>query len=126
MAVATVRSQRVPETILIEIAGNPAPPPPAFDTCLQDESNGNILNFSSTTGDYLFIRCTDRFALTGIGTVTIRGSTITLQHTAPDRRVTASIDGSSQRGTASAQALLLGLTLTISDRNTSNNGCACP
>lgn len=28
-----------------------------FDVCLQDESNGNILQFSSIAGNYLFTNC---------------------------------------------------------------------
>lgn len=97
-----------------------------FDICVQDDSNGNPLQFNSTTGDYQFTKCGSDLMLGGTGSLTKRGSIITLQHYATDRRVLARIDGSVNRGTASIQLFSLGTTLTIADRNTINNTCACP
>jgi hypothetical protein len=98
-----------------------------FDTCIQDDSNGNKLQFNSPNGDYQFTRCgSNGFTLSGTGTVTIKGSVITLQHNASDRRVTAIIDNSVKRATASIQVFSLGTTFTIADRNTANNTCGCP
>jgi hypothetical protein len=33
---------------------------PSFDTCLKDNSTGNLLQWNSTTGQYKFTRCSDR------------------------------------------------------------------
>lgn len=97
---------------------------PTFDICFQDDSNGNLLQLNSTTGDYQFTNCSG-FTLTGTGTLTTRGSTITLQHNSTDRRLVARIDNSSKRATASIQVLSAGLTFSITDRNLANNSCAC-
>lgn len=95
-----------------------------FDICLQDDSNGNSLQFNSTTGDYIFTTSSPSgFTLGGRGTITIRGSIITLQENRPDRRVLANIDNSAHRGTASVQVFSLGRTFTISSRNTNNSTC---
>jgi uncharacterized delta-60 repeat protein len=96
----------------------------SFDMCLQDDSNGNLLQFNSTTGDYQFTNCTG-FTLGGTGVISTRGSIITLQQNGPDRRVLARIDGGVNKGTASVQILSLGTTFTITDRNTLNNTCSC-
>jgi 6-phosphogluconolactonase (cycloisomerase 2 family) len=93
------------------------------DICIQDESNGNILQINSATGDYQLFNCSG-FIISGKGILTKKGSTLTLQHNATDRRVSAKIDGSSKRATASIQLFSQG-SFTISDRNTANNTCAC-
>jgi hypothetical protein len=96
----------------------------SFDLCLQDDSNGNFLKINSTTGDYQFTSCSG-FTLTGTGSLIKKGSTITLQHNAADRRVLAKIDASVNKATASIQALSQGMTFNIMDRNTANNTCTC-
>lgn len=99
----------------------------AFNICLQDEGNGNRIQINSVTGDYQFTRCGNSpFTLAGVGTVVIKGSVITLQHNAPDRRVLAKIDNSVKRGTASVQVFALGTTFGITDTNTANSTCSCP
>jgi 6-phosphogluconolactonase (cycloisomerase 2 family) len=95
-----------------------------FDVCLQDDSNGNLLQINSTTGDYQFTNCSG-FTLSGTGSLMKKGSVITLQHYAADRRVLARIDSSVNKGTASVQVFSQGTTFTITDRNTANNTCAC-
>src|SRR5512132_2432713 len=48
--------------------------------CLQDDSNkGNVVLFEPATGNYTFC-CNGVIAASGKGTVTIKGSVITLQH----------------------------------------------
>jgi uncharacterized delta-60 repeat protein len=96
----------------------------SFDICLQDDSNGNLLQFGSTTGDYQFTNC-GGLTLGGRGVVTRRGSTITLQQNGPDRRILATFNGAVNRGTASIQVLSSGARFTITDRNTLNNTCTC-
>jgi hypothetical protein len=95
-----------------------------FNTCLQDESNGNILLLNTGTGDYQFINC-GGLSISGTGSLIIRGSDITLQHNAPDRRVLVKIAGQTKRGTASVQLFPNGSAFTISDRDTTNNTCVC-
>ena len=96
----------------------------AFDTCIQDDSSGSILQINTATGEYQFTNCSG-FTISGIGSLTKRGSTITLQHTAADRRVMSKIDGGINKATASIQILSQGLSFTLTDRNTTNNTCAC-
>lgn len=98
---------------------------PEFDICIQDDNRGDTLQFSSTTGAYQFTQCGSANSLTGTGTISKRGSTITLQDSTSGRRVTASVDGSVNRGTATIQSSTLG-TLSLLDRNTTNNTCTCP
>ncbi|HXI91978.1 MAG TPA: right-handed parallel beta-helix repeat-containing protein [Blastocatellia bacterium] len=95
-----------------------------FDICIQDDSTGNIFEFNSTTGDYQFTNCSG-LTLSGIGSLIQRGSIITLQQYASDRRVLARIDASVNKGTASIQLFSPSTTFTIIDRNTANNTCAC-
>jgi DNA-binding beta-propeller fold protein YncE len=97
---------------------------PAFNLCIQDDSNGNLLQVNTTTGDYQFTNC-GGLTLGGTGTVTKRGSQITLQHNAPDRRVMATLDTSTNRATASIQLFSQGRTFSITDRDITNNTCAC-
>ncbi len=95
-----------------------------FNLCLQDESNGNILQINSTTGDYQFTNCSG-VIFGGTGTLTRRGSAITLQHNTSDRRVMVSIDTNSNRATASLQMFSQGVAFRLTDRNILNNTCAC-
>ncbi len=97
---------------------------PAFNLCLQDESNGNILLVNSTTGEYQFTNCRG-LTLAGVGSLITRGCLVTLQVNGPDRRILARIDTCLKSGTASVQVLSQGTTFTILDRNTANNTCAC-
>jgi uncharacterized delta-60 repeat protein len=96
----------------------------SFDFCLQDDSNGNLLRFNSSTGDYLFTNCAG-LTLGGKGSLTKKGSVITLQHYTTDRRVLARVDRAMNRGNASVQLLPQGNTFGITDRNTTNNTCTC-
>lgn len=95
-----------------------------FDRCIQDESNGNIVQLNTTTGEYQF---PNRAGLTvgGTGLLTRRCSLITLPHNAVDRRVTATVDTSTHRASASIQLLSQGRTFAITDRSLTNNTCAC-
>ncbi|HKP12925.1 MAG TPA: delta-60 repeat domain-containing protein [Blastocatellia bacterium] len=95
-----------------------------FNLCLQDESNGNLLQVNTATGEYLFSNCAG-LTVGGTGTLTKRGSLIALQHNAADRRVSASIDTATNRATASIQLFSQGRTFSITDRNITNNTCAC-
>ncbi|MFL6276831.1 MAG: hypothetical protein ACJ74G_16720 [Blastocatellia bacterium] len=94
-----------------------------FDTCVQDDSNPNTsVAFDSQTGDYLF--CAGGAQYSGTVTITRRGSTITLQHTASDRRLTITLDTAVNRATGSFQKIGLGV-FTLTDRDTRNDACSC-
>jgi hypothetical protein len=96
----------------------------AFDLCLQDESNGNLLRINSNTGDYQFTNCRG-LSVGGTASLTRRGSVLALQATGSDRRLLARLDTCMKSGTASIQVFSQGTTLTILDRNTANNTCVC-
>jgi uncharacterized delta-60 repeat protein len=97
---------------------------PGLDLCLQDDSNSNLLQINTTTGEYQFTNCAG-LTVGGTGTLTKRGSAITLQHNTADRRVMATIDTASGKATASLQLFAQGRTFSITDRNITNNTCAC-
>lgn len=93
------------------------------DICLADDGSGASLRFNSSTGDYSF--CTATKKLNGTGSVRKSGSNITLEHSAPDRKVIARVNTSVKNASASIQAPV-GKTLgTITDSDTSNNNCQC-
>lgn len=99
-------------------------PRPAFDCCLQDDSSGLTLQFSSTTGLYQITDQTGAIILTGTGKVTKKGCVKTLNHVAFDRRVRGILDTCTERGNAGIQILLPApCTLTITDRDTDDNEC---
>ncbi len=97
---------------------------PIFDTCVQDDSSASLLQLNSTTGNYQFTNGSG-FTISGTGTLIKRGSIITLQDYASDRRVLARIDTSVSKATASVQIFSPSTTFTITDRNTANNTCVC-
>ena len=96
-----------------------------FDLCIQDESRRLILRVNSTTGQYSFTNCSG-LTLGGTGTLTRKGSILTLQHNASDRRVLSMINLGASKATASIQVFSVGRTYTITDRNINNNTCICP
>ena len=96
----------------------------SFDFCIQDDSSGDFFQFNTTTGAYQFTVC-GGLTVGGNGTLTKRGSQITLQHNSPDRRVIARVDTATNKATASVQLLSGGRTFTITDKNITNNTCAC-
>ena len=95
-----------------------------FDTCIQDDSAGYIQQINTETGEYQFTNCNGVTA-GGTGTVTRKGCTITLQHNAPDRRILTKVDNCQKKATSSIRLLSPGSTFSITDRNITNNLCAC-
>jgi len=102
------------------------PPPAVFDTCLQDDSSGSVLQFNSTTGDYAFC-CASGVTVSGRGIVSKQGNIYSLQQGSveTDRRLTVKVDQGLGRGTATLQSPPGRTVCTISDRNTKNNTCVC-
>jgi len=96
-----------------------------FDFCLQDDSNpGNVVFVNARTGDYLFTP-SGGTSLSGQGTVTRNGCTITLTDSPPDRRVQSTIDPCTKTGSASVQIFSSKVKVTITDRNITDNTCSC-
>jgi len=94
-----------------------------FDACVQDDANPNTsVAFNTQTGDYLF--CAGGAQYRGMGTITRRGSMITLQHTANDRRLTVTLDTAVNRATGSFQKIGSGV-FSLTDRDTRNDTCSC-
>jgi uncharacterized delta-60 repeat protein len=105
---------------------------PSFDLCLQDDSNGNLLQFNSTTGDYLFTDCRKGITLRGTGAVTNDpyGCKITLQDAGPntkrpDRSVLVQVNRCTHAARASIQIFSTGSSFSITDSDITNNTCAC-
>ncbi len=96
----------------------------AFDICLQDDSNSGLVFFgNSVTGDYQF--CCNGTIFKGRAAVIKKGSVITFEQNAADRRVSARVDGAVSKGTAALQSPPGSIRCTVTDRNTRNNTCAC-
>lgn len=102
-----------------------------LDVCLQDDGNGNILRFSSTTGDYQFTQCgPGGFTITGRGRVRTNGCMLQMVDTDSDTNsfavnLQAQFNTCSNSGAASTH-LTPGGSFTINDSNTADNGCTCP
>jgi hypothetical protein len=104
----------------------------AFDLCLQDDSNGNLLQLNSTTGDYLFTDCRKGITLSGTGKVTNDpyGCKITLQDVGPipkrpDRNVLVQANRCTHAARASILIFSTGSSFSITDSDIRNNMCAC-
>jgi hypothetical protein len=98
-----------------------------FDTCLKDDTTGNLFQWSSVTGDYRFVRCSTGFTLTGKGTVQKVNSVATLTDTKPDRRITANFLTNQLTGRANIviiQGPGLSQTFVVSQTNP-HAGCSC-
>ncbi len=96
-----------------------------FDLCLQHDSNASVvLLINSVTGDYLF--CCAGQTVSGKGTISKKGTTYTLTHNTATHRVQASVTvGGLNKGTASLQMPVGTVKCSITDRNISDNTCAC-
>lgn len=96
-----------------------------FEFCIQDDSNGDLLQFNSTNGDYRFISCSSAFTLTGRGTIKVKECKTTLKHFAPDRNVSVVIKTCKNKASASIEALSAGSSFSIFDSNPGDNTCSC-
>jgi uncharacterized delta-60 repeat protein len=97
----------------------------SFNICLQDDSNGNLFQFNSTTGDYKFSNCRKGFTLTGRGTISILFCKIELEDVERDRNISVLANTCTRTGTASVRDFSRNQTFTISDRDITNNTCSC-
>jgi 6-phosphogluconolactonase (cycloisomerase 2 family) len=95
-----------------------------FDICIQDDTTANSLKLKSITGEYQFRTCSGE-SISGIGTVSHRGSSLTLEDISGDRRISATIDTGAGRAIASIQILSRGESFTILDRRIDDDTCGC-
>ena len=73
---------------------------PIFNTCLKDNSSGNLLQWNSVTGQYKFTRCSDGFMITGTGVVKLVNGIQTLTDFKSDRRISAGLNTGQLTGNA--------------------------
>jgi hypothetical protein len=71
-----------------------------FNTCLRDNTSGNILQWNTATGQYKFTRCSDGFMLTGTGVVGLTNGIKTLTDFKSDRRISAGFNTGQLTGNA--------------------------
>jgi hypothetical protein len=108
----------------------PPPPPPTFDFCIQDNTNGKLLQFNSMTGAYRFSDCSKGFVLTGQGQISINSCKLSMTDSGsdpkhPDRRLMVSVNLCTNAGSVSLQLFAQGVTHTLFDSNIRDNTCAC-
>jgi hypothetical protein len=99
-----------------------------FDTCLKDDHTGDILQWNSVTGDYLFTHCgPGGFTFSGKGTARTVAGVRNLMDMKPDRKLNANFLLGQLTGTATVNILVApGVyhTYTISQTNP-HPTCAC-
>jgi hypothetical protein len=98
-----------------------------FNTCLRDNSTGNLFQWSSTTGAYTFTRCSDGFRLSGTGTTGLVGGIKTLKDFKPDRRISAGFNTGQLTGNATIYLMVaqgVWQSLNIVDTNPAAT-CQC-
>lgn len=95
-----------------------------FDYVIVDDTNGKLLRFVSTTGDYDFFDCRKNKNVSGRGVVTISSCKTELRDTKPDRTVTVLANPCTKVGNATA--IYAGTTHKLTDANLSNNINRCP
>jgi hypothetical protein len=94
-----------------------------FDVCLQDDSDASrVVLVNSSTGDYRF--CCGGTTYSGRGTVSVRGSIVTLEDNSDGLRVSVKVHRGIA-GTASLHSPPGKPLCIIRDRNTADNLCAC-
>ena len=96
--------------------------------CIQDDRSGDTLRFNTQTGAYVYTRCSDKFTLSGTGTVRVSGGMITLTDSRPDRRINATFLTGQMTGRATVTLKPgPGLSQTISLNQTNSHAtCMCP
>ena len=99
-----------------------------FDVCLTDDTTGNLFQFNSMTGAYMYTRCKDGFALSGQGVVGKTDSIDTLVDTRTDRRVNAGFNTGTLTGSATIQLEIaqgVWQDFRVSDTTSLGKVCSC-
>jgi len=120
-----------------------------FDVCIADDGNRHSgILWNTFTGDYVFVNPfppprpggqspsggtsspsgnpavpPGGTGLTGTGKPIMKGCIITLTHNAPDRRVFAKLDACTKTGEGSVETTAPKSSVTITDKNVSDNSC---
>jgi hypothetical protein len=94
-------------------------------TSRADDSNGDVLQFNSTNGDYSFTSCNTGFTLYGTGATKVKGCKTVLNHFGPDRNVSVVVKTCRNKANASVEALSAGRSFSIFDSNLRDKNCAC-
>lgn len=97
----------------------------AFDNCIQDDSNGNLLQFNSVTGDYKFTVCATGFTLSGKAVIKVKGCKTKIQATAADHSLAVTIKTCKGNASATIEVPSPAQTFTIADSHTADNDCVC-
>ncbi|HEX5732275.1 MAG TPA: delta-60 repeat domain-containing protein [Blastocatellia bacterium] len=97
----------------------------SFDICIKDDSNGNMLQIDSLTGEYKFTACSASLNLAGTGSVKVKGCKITLKHAAIDRTISVTINSCKDKASASIEVLSSGRSFALSDSDTAQGACVC-
>ena len=80
--------------------------PASFDTCLKDNTTGNLLQWNSANGQYLFTRCSDGFILAGTGVAKLVNGIKTLTDFRADRRISAGFNTGQLTGSATVYLMV--------------------
>ncbi|MGH9764825.1 MAG: HYR domain-containing protein [Blastocatellia bacterium] len=99
-----------------------------LDKCIQDDHSGDTFRFNSTTGQYVYTRCKDKFTMTGTGVVRTSTGMATLTDSRSDRRINAAANPGTLTGRANITLILApGVyeTITVNQTNPSAT-CSCP
>jgi hypothetical protein len=109
----------------VDIGAFEAPP---FDSCLKDNSTGNLLQWNSTTGQYKFTRCSDGFMVTGMGVVKLVNGIKTLTDFKSNIRLSAGFNTGQHTGNATIYLQVVqGVWQSFQIVDTNPNAvCACP
>jgi hypothetical protein len=95
-----------------------------FNAIVQDRTNpAAVLAWNTTTGEYIF--CCNGSTFSGVGKVSVRGCTYTIDHNPPDKRVHGQVDFTTFRGEGSLQSPAGTIRCTISDDDVRNNSSSC-
>ena len=97
----------------------------AFDSCIQDDSNGNLLQFNSATGDYKFTACATGLTLTGKAAIKVKGCKTKINAAAADHNLTVLIKTCKGNASATVSVTATAQTFAITDSRTADNDCAC-
>ena len=100
----------------------------SFDVCMKDNTTGDVLQFSSTTGAYTFTTCNGSVTMSGTGSVRSVNGVLTLTDTQPDRRVSAGFNTGQKTGSATISKIVapgVSQTFRINDTTSLGTGCAC-
>jgi hypothetical protein len=94
-----------------------------FDVCFEDDGNGGLFQFDSTTGEYRFTH--GGLTLTGTGSLSQQGCLLVLEDNQSGRRVMAHFNHCNNKGQAVIQIESeKKRTFIITDKDTSNSNCA--